>query len=282
MRHEAWDIQRSTVERCRRIRSMMDHEPVFALTTALGLFGIGPPAGCLLDVDMHVVRHRDARPHRHPAGVDVHVWSRLTTGMLTLVYGLLCTTPAATFAQLARYCPYDSLIMLADRLTCRDRLLARASWDDLHDFVASCPRLRNGQVARRAVNLSRPGTDSPFECRLRLGALQYGLPEPIVNHAVETADGGRMFLDMAYPEYRVGMEFHGRHHLEQYRQDTERLNDLNASGWSVFQAWSETLFDETKRNVFYGNVSDALSAAGAVDFMNPVRDLWALGDGRRT
>ena len=43
MRHQAWLIQRYYLKRCRAVRDTLEHEPVFALSSALGLMGIAPP-----------------------------------------------------------------------------------------------------------------------------------------------------------------------------------------------------------------------------------------------
>ena len=40
MRHQAWLIQRYYLKRCRAVRDTLEHEPVFALSSALGLMGI--------------------------------------------------------------------------------------------------------------------------------------------------------------------------------------------------------------------------------------------------
>ena len=50
MRHQAWLIQRYYLKRCRAVRDTLEHEPVFALSSALGLMGIAPPETAVLDL----------------------------------------------------------------------------------------------------------------------------------------------------------------------------------------------------------------------------------------
>ena len=61
MRHQAWLIQRYYLKRCRAVRDTLEHEPVFALSSALGLMGIAPPETAVLDLGKEhiVVRNRD-------------------------------------------------------------------------------------------------------------------------------------------------------------------------------------------------------------------------------
>ena len=80
MRHQAWLIQRYYLKRCRAVRDTLEHEPVFALSSALGLMGIAPPETAVLDLGKEhiVVRNRDAR-RGHPANVVCHACSCWTT-----------------------------------------------------------------------------------------------------------------------------------------------------------------------------------------------------------
>lgn len=104
MRHQAWLIQRYYLKRCRAVRDTLEHEPVFALSSALGLMGIAPPETAVLDLGKEhiVVRNRDAR-RGHPANVACHAWSLLDDRIVIRIFDLYCTSPAATFAQFVRF-----------------------------------------------------------------------------------------------------------------------------------------------------------------------------------
>lgn len=284
MRHEAWRIQQEHVERCRRVRGLLGFDPIFVLTTALGLMGIGPPDGCLLPAGLHHIGMFDRGKRRDfPPGVACHTWNQLARrDVVVEVCGLRCTTPQATFAHLLRWCGFEACIMLADRMACRDRLLRRGSVELLDDFIATGRHVQGGRMGRRALSLARAGTDSPAETRLRLRMLEGGLPEPEINHRVMVPGRGERFLDMAYPEPRIGIEFHGRHHLDQRVRDAVRSNELAAGRWTVFQAWGTMLDDRDTLDGLLSSIRRALDDAGMGDQIRAPQSLWELGDRRRS
>lgn len=282
MRHAAWNIQRESIDRCHRIRALLGFDPVFVLTTALGLMGIGPPDGCLLSAErVHIGMFDRGKRRDFPQGVVCHTWNQLACRNVTVdVCGFRCTTPEATFAHMLRHCAFEECIVLADRMACRDKLLRRSTVERLDDFIAAHRHIRGGTTGRRALSLSRAGTDSPSETRLRLRMLEHGLPEPEVNHRVLLPGRGERFLDMAYVEPRIGIEFHGRHHMDRYVEDTIRSNRLAAAHWTLFQAWGSTLENRDLLDELLSSIGRSLSDAGAGDSIHPPRSLWDLSDRR--
>lgn len=69
--------------------------------------------------------------------------------------------------------------------------------------------------------------------RLQLHAA--GLPRPELNYVVSTADGAFVArVDLAFPEYKVLVEYEGEHHLRdplQWSKDIHRFNLLQSLGW---------------------------------------------------
>ncbi len=96
-------------------------------------------------------------------------------------------------------------------------LVAAGDWalsqgDTVSDLDAAARRARRrGAVAlREAVQLVRPGAESPRETAVRLVLLRAGLPEPHLNWTLCTADGVFVArLDMAYPDHRVAVDTTG-------------------------------------------------------------------------
>src|SRR5690606_39703155 len=72
---------------------------------------------------------------------------------------------------------------------------------------------RRSSARRRAAALVRPRVASPPETRLRLLVVLGGLPEPATGYEVRVA-GRTRYLDLAYPDWRVAVEYDGRHHVE--------------------------------------------------------------------
>lgn len=87
----------------------------------------------------------------------------------------------------------------------------------------------------QALPLIREDSWSPQESFIRIGLVRSGLPEPELNIDVY-CDG--MFLgcvDLAYPEYRVGIEYYGDAHAERFAEDVERISALRAAGWEMVE-----------------------------------------------
>jgi very-short-patch-repair endonuclease len=60
-------------------------------------------------------------------------------------------------------------------------------------------------------------------------------------------------IDLAYPKYKVAIEYHGQFHGAQYARDIERIGRLRAAGWIVIQVSSTLVF---------GDLPSVLSACG--------------------
>ena len=77
-----------------------------------------------------------------------------------------------------------------------------------------------------------------METRLRLVIVDGGLPRPVAQFEVRDAAGrliGR--VDLAYPEWRIAIEYDGDHHRGRvaYRDDQRRANALRVAGWTVLR-----------------------------------------------
>ena len=91
---------------------------------------------------------------------------------------------------------------------------------------------------------------------------KHGLPEPIVNHRVRI--GGKVrYLDLAWPESKVAVEFDGfvPHSTRRvFDDDRARQNDLVADGWTVFRVTAVMLRDPAAT---FGPIEAAINAKGA-------------------
>jgi very-short-patch-repair endonuclease len=71
---------------------------------------------------------------------------------------------------------------------------------------------------------------------LRCTLVFAGLPEPALNHDAYDRHGRFLgCVDLAYPELRIAIEYHGRLHHAQYAEDVERIAALRAAGWIVIE-----------------------------------------------
>jgi len=202
-----------------------------------------PTSGQTLDVhvstlgDGPLVRARGVRGHRaDPASARI-----------SMVRGFPVASPAMAWAQLGRMNALD-LVALGDHF-CRmwreghGRPNAGrpplATIDELRAVLA-VNRWRGIRRLREAVELVREDSWSPRESQVRCHLVLAGLPEPALNHDVYNRHG--VFLgcvDLAYPEQRIAVEYHGVLHSAQYAADVERIAALRSEGWTVIEVTSE-------------------------------------------
>ncbi|MBQ1042773.1 hypothetical protein KBX35_05360 [Micromonospora sp. C32] len=126
--------------------------------------------------------------------------------------------------------------------------------------------LRTGSVNRSALaseaarNACRPGgrraawvfglTDglaqSPPESHLRVRLVFAGLPRPVAQHPVRVSTGLLLHPDLAWPEFRVAVEYDGQWHSDADRMhlDRRRLNQLVEAGWLVLHVTGRRLHKE--------------------------------------
>lgn len=192
-------------------------------------------------------RGRLLRPHRAP----------LPDEDLTEINGVLTTTPIRTLYDLARARELREAVVAIDAywhagLVTPKELLAFADargWPDTSRLKA-------------AIALADCGAESPMETRLRLVlVLDGGFPKPVTQYEIRTADGRFVArLDMAYPQFRLGVEFNGRVHEEKSVRirDSRRHNRLTGVRWRVLQYSGEDYY--ARRHVILSEVGAELRA----------------------
>ncbi|MEJ1087876.1 hypothetical protein WDU99_06055 [Microbacterium sp. Mu-80] len=185
--------------------------------------------------DGPLVRAKGVRGHR--AAPDATTVSRVRDFMIV--------SPATSWAQLA-HLRLPDLVALGDYY-CRQWRpgpgrpdVGRApltTIDQLRSTIASF-RWSGIRRLREAVELVREDSWSPRESQLRCHLVLAGLPEPLLNHDVY--EDGRFLgcVDLAYPDRKIAIEYHGVLHSGQYAADVERIAGLRAAGWIVIEVTS--------------------------------------------
>lgn len=255
-------IQAETLIRCRELQARAASPLIFALSTALKLLCIDVPNE--LNHDELVVVADSQKTRRRIAGVRCVYWSYPTR--LVHLEGITCVAPDTTWLMYARRSRLESLVLLGDAFMRRD---SDQRWMTLRDFRDSCHatheqirkakrRMPAGTVnSRRAMVLMRENTDSVRESELRLMLLSYGLPMPQVNPHVDIRNdtgqanvGGRrrFFLDLAYSECKVAVEYDGKQHASNWEEDVRRRTLLEDAGWMcVNVTWNDMRSDVERR-----------------------------------
>lgn len=145
-----------------------------------------------------------------------------------------CLRPLRAVADLLRRLPLAEAVVVADASQ-RAQLVSEEA---IRQELTRHAGLRGVRQAHLVVGLSDPLSESPPESRLRLVLVQAGL-RPAVQHDVHDARGHRLArVDLAFPAYKVALEYDGRevHEREDvFTHDRRRQNDLVRAGWIVLR-----------------------------------------------
>ncbi|MFI6232217.1 endonuclease domain-containing protein [Micromonospora sp. NPDC050784] len=145
-----------------------------------------------------------------------------------------------------------------------DSLLGQglADRDTLAVMAARNADRPGGRRARWVFDLADGGAESPPESHLRVRLVLGGLPRPAVHHPVRLPTGIVLHPDLAWPRYRVAVEYDGKWHsdAEQLHRDRRRLNQLVAAGWLVLHVTRRRLHGEFP--AVLREVRDALVSRG--------------------
>jgi len=197
-------------------------EPPDLRLRSLGAYRLVEGRGVLSGYSAAVLLDADCAPHPDvPAevtvaggGQRVHPGlavrrDRVAPGETTCIGDVRCTTALRTAHDLGRQEDLVEAVVAVDRLANRHRFPP----DLLLHFTA---HYRGGPgTARLCRTLAHvnPYAGSPMESRLRMIILQAGLPRPCVQWVVQDV-GARtaVWLDLAWPEHRVGVEYEGGGH----------------------------------------------------------------------
>jgi very-short-patch-repair endonuclease len=70
---------------------------------------------------------------------------------------------------------------------------------------------------------------------MRVRLVLAGLPRPVTQHPVRVAGGVIVHPDLAWPEFKVALEYDGQWHDDrrQFHRDRDRLRWLAGAGWLV-------------------------------------------------
>lgn len=235
----ALDDRAREVVRVRAVHAAAAAPPVFSHSSAAALLGL--PVVGWRSAGVHVVRsparggrsHRDVVRHAVTGPVDV-----------TEVDGLAATTAARTVVDLARLAGLVCGVVAGDHAV-RNGL---TSVEELQVEVTRAGRGRGVRVARQAVGLVDPRSESPGESLSRVRMAEWGLSAPMLQHEVRDQHGLVGRVDFWWPVHGVVGEFDGRLKYgataadvlweEKLREDRLRATGLRVARWTWHDAWS--------------------------------------------
>ena len=124
------------------------------------------------------------------------------------------------------------------------------TWTALEECLEQHAREGRRRITRLRADLDlyrRAGCpETSFEDAIRQLLVDAGLPEPELQHWVVTP-GGRYRLDVAYPEFRVGIEGKSKKdHFtdEAFESDPVRDTELGIAGWIIIHVTWAQLHDD--------------------------------------
>ncbi|MFT4211524.1 MAG: hypothetical protein QM626_06580 [Microbacterium sp.] len=246
-------------EGCLRYAPRLQPWQFFSHETALILRGAPTPEWPHRP-GIHVSAHRPAREPRIGGIVGHRLQSR------DPIFerdgdGLPLEDPARAWRQCGAIWALDDLIVAGEFLISGKQALA--SIEELRAEVRVMGDVPGARLARALAEM-RVGARSPRETRLRLVLVRAGLPEPAITWNLRD-DRGRFVaeLDLAYPRYRVGVEYDGRVHADdpaQFAKDADRWDSIRAQDWDHVRILTHHMRGGGASAV--RKVRDALIAAG--------------------
>ncbi|QAY73466.1 DUF559 domain-containing protein [Agromyces protaetiae] len=159
--------------------------------------------------------------------------------------------PSRAWCQLATLLSHADLVAAGDalvtgaRLTGGRRLDPLATLEELEHAARAWAGRRGARALLRALPHVRTGPDSRPESLLRLLVGGAGFPEPVIGYEVATPSGRVLHPDLAWPEWKVALEYEGDGHRtdrERWRRDIRRREDLEAAGWRIIRVTADDLF----------------------------------------
>ena len=168
---------------------------------------------------------------RSQPGLEIHGY-RIAPDEIRRVADIRATSADRTVVDLAR------IVDRLDALPVVDAALRAGACtnESLAAQLARQPGERGIVAARWLIERGDPAAESPMESRARLRVLDSTLPRPCLQWWARNSAGTPVYrLDLAWPDYRVGLEYDGSDHLTRMRQrsDIERRAWLMQTGWRV-------------------------------------------------
>jgi len=207
--------------------------------TALDLAGVELPS-CLVNSPLWV---QVPRSQTWPCRSEVRLVRTNRQGPIRSIGGLPSLGLPYCWLQLAKDLNVTELVEVADAMTRRHRPVATKNC--LSEAIDSWPKLAGVSKARTALDLCVEGTDSIPETDLRLLLVRAGLPIPKVNVMVVDSSGQWYYLDLAYEEYMLAIEYDGAYHVGDQRQmyrDAVRRRTLEEMGWRIITVTAADLY----------------------------------------
>ncbi|MFD0687206.1 hypothetical protein [Actinomadura fibrosa] len=197
----------SLASRAALLSRLLPAEAVVARSTAAWIWGLDvlPPGVDQADWDVELIT--PAAPAHGPAPITPET-VRLPAGHVRQEGDIRLTSLPRTALDCARWLPRIAAVAATDQFLRRGVLP-----DELTAMAREIPGYRGNRKLRETLRLADRGAASPGESWTRTTIVTAGFPRPCTQIAVMGPRGQPLYVDLGYPEYRVGLEYDGeRHH----------------------------------------------------------------------
>ncbi len=233
-------VEADVIDRCNAFSMRMPRHYVYSHVTAAVMLGIPLPP-MLRAGQLHVISPSPARATKALGAIGHSV--TLHPSEVIERYGVRITSAERTWCDLAAMLDLPDLVAAGDMLLWREAPVTTIG--RLQDAVAQYRSQRGRVQLRRALPLLSSHSRSQPESIVRVALVESALPDPVPNFPVWFGPVRRE-VDLAYPAYRVGLEYQGDHHRTdraQWRGDIRRGNDAVDAGWSLVYFTGDDLLD---------------------------------------
>ena len=186
--------------------------------------------------------------YRNRCPIGVHLYSaRLPAQHVRILYGLPVTTATRTVIDLARSLAFMEGVVAVDSAL----RLGKTTELGLADILRSCAGWPGADRARRAVKFGNEDAGSVLESCARVVFAEAGLPAPVLQAAIATADAEFIArVDFCWPAYQVIAEADGMAKYDDPRRARDQIMRdirLRDAGYKVVHfTWGE-LFGAPER-----------------------------------
>ncbi|WP_051712680.1 hypothetical protein [Spirillospora albida] len=192
--------------RAAALSRLLPPDVVIARRTAAWIWGLDvlPPGADAADWEIDLVTAAGENAPDPPSAEC----AALPSGHIVEEGGVRLTSRHRTALDCARWLPRTEAVASLDQFL-RDGI----ALEDLRRMARALPGYRGSTRLNEIMRLSDPGAASPGETWVRVAIIRAGFPRPATQVPVEGLYGGDFYLDLGYPEHRVGLEYDGeRHH----------------------------------------------------------------------
>ena len=189
------------------------------------------------------------RASRNRLRDGLHTTRALPSAEIALVKGIRATIPARTVIDASATLSQRAVVRLVDHAVVRRLVRPASLWRRAIELQNSKrPGCRKVLLALASQHTELVSARNEWEARVLRLVDGTGIPAPVPNHGL-VLDGQRRFLDVAWPEHMVVLEFDGfEPHMVRavFDDDRVRQNALVAAGWTVFRVTSRMLEDDPR------------------------------------